>query len=189
MFTAELRLSIKGLQWTLRGVHELKTMKATSSKRIFLLEPFPHSLFMYGVYFQPGAFICRCSCEIVIWWRRATLHRLVLFAPGLDSSRAQRLREPVPGPDWQRFWLHWHTRPTRHHQLPAGSAVQVQLQLPFGIPGQQHPAGLVSLTCLFDFWRLGRTPCGCVKKPRLVRKRWCKWDKMKCLDIKWYSIK
>lgn len=112
-------------------------MKATSSSL-----PAPEdSVLVYGVWFQWGAFLWNCPLM-------AILHRRVLFTSGLYSSRAQRLWEPVPGSDWQRFRLHRHTRPARHHQLLAWPAVQVQLQLPVGISGQQHPAGLVSLVHL-----------------------------------------
>lgn len=120
-------------------------MNATSSKWIFA-GAFPsESALICRDYFQWGALIHQCSCETLPQWCRAMLHRSVLFASGLYSSWTQCLRQPVPGSDWQRFWLHWHPRPTHHHQLPAWSAVQVQLQLPVGVPGQQHPAGLVSL--------------------------------------------
>ena len=68
------------------------------------------------------------------------------FTAGLHRSGPQRLREPVAGADRQRLGVHRHARPPHHRQLPARPAVQVQLQLPAGVPGEQHAAGLVSHT-------------------------------------------
>ena len=89
------------------------------------------------------------------WWSvgepGGLLPTLMLFAAGLHSSRTQRLWEPVPGADWKHIRIYRHTRSPHHHQLPARSAVQVQLQLPTGIPGQQHTAGLVSLSATFKW--------------------------------------
>lgn len=65
---------------------------------------------------------------------------------GLHSSGAQCLREPFASADWEHIRVYRHTGSSRHHQLPARPALQVQLQLPSGVPGQQHAAGLVSLT-------------------------------------------
>lgn len=80
----------------------------------------------------------------------AVLPTPMTFPPaGLDSSRAECLWEPVAGADWEHIRVYRHARSTRHHQLPARAAVQVQLQLPVGIPGQQHTAGLVSLKHIF----------------------------------------
>lgn len=63
---------------------------------------------------------------------------------GFLSSGSECLWEPVPGADWQYFRVHRHTRPTHNHQLSARPAVQVQLQLPPGVSGEQHTAGIVS---------------------------------------------
>lgn len=75
---------------------------------------------------------------------------LMLFIAGVHRSRTQRLWEPLSGPDREHIWVYRHAGPPNRHQLPAGSTVQVQLQLPTGIPGQQHAAGLVSLTHLIS---------------------------------------
>ena len=68
------------------------------------------------------------------------------FTAGLHRSGAQRLWEPVAGADRQHLWVHRHAGPPHHRQLPARLAVQVQLQLPPRVSGQQHSAGLVSYT-------------------------------------------
>lgn len=89
----------------------------------------------------------------------------MLFTAGLYSSRAKRLWEPVTGADWEHIRVYWHTRSTHHHQLPARSAVQVQLQLPAGIPGQQHTAGLVSLThIIIPLKSVWMCSCGVLQK-------------------------
>lgn len=67
------------------------------------------------------------------------------LSAGHHGLRAQRLREYVAGAGWEYLRLHRHPRPAGHHQLPARFTVQIQLQLPAGVPGQQLTAGLVSL--------------------------------------------
>lgn len=87
----------------------------------------------------------------------------MLLSAGLHSSRPERLREPVPGADWKHIRVYRHSRSPHHHQLPAGSAVQVQLQLPAGIPRQQHAGGLVSLAHIqpatTSFISMGKAYC------------------------------
>ena len=107
----------------------------------------------------PGLVGCRCISSMVRGWcYRGMLDRWVgghsqtmaICVVGLLGSGGQCLWEPVPGADWQCFRVHRHTWPTYNHQLSARPAVQVQLQLPSGVPGEQHTAGLVS-TCYVWF--------------------------------------
>lgn len=65
------------------------------------------------------------------------------LSSGDNSLWGECLQEHVTGADWEYLRVHRHSRPTIHHQLSARPAVQIQLQLPPGIPGQQLTAGIV----------------------------------------------
>lgn len=158
-----VELCIKFLSWSVSETQSrLRVLPKTYLSPLFLLQMLPHFVmyhcqnlyiqvlieprfilfvsFIYKLHEIEDMFIISFSCSA----RLAGDSRSV-WSAGVHSSRTQCLWEQVSSADWKHIRLHRHTWSPDHHQLPARSPVQVQLQLSSGIFGQQHTAGLVSV--------------------------------------------